>query len=71
MPEEVQTVFIPFEFLPEGKLWTVGKTYRVKMVLKQTGMTEKGATFEILDASSISNLDRARHEFLVGNKYHE
>lgn len=50
-------MIIPFEILPEAKSWQVGKTYRVKMVLRQTGMDEQGATFDILDASSLDTAD--------------
>ena len=72
MPKDSQpipTIYIPFGLLPEGKFWSIGKIYRVKMILKQTSVTEKGATFEIHDATSMSKLDRARHEFLLGNRY--
>ena len=65
------TVNLPFELLPEGRFWVVGKTYRVKLVVRQTGMNEHGADFEILDASPLSQLDRARQELLTGNKYNE
>lgn len=70
--EEVRhMVSLPFGLLPEGRFWSVGNVYRVKLVLKQTGISENDASFEILDASSMSNIDRARHELLKGSTYNE
>ena len=71
MPQSqpIITISIPFSLLPEGRFWSVGKIYRVKMVLRQTGMTEDSATFEVHDATAMNKLDRARHEFLLGNRY--
>lgn len=57
------TIYIPFEYLPEGKDWKVGGTYRVKMVLKQRSMDEDSATFEIIDATSLEG-DRKKKPVL-------
>lgn len=53
--------FIPYDVLPEARDWHVGKTYRTKMVMKQTGMNEDGANFEVVDATSLESKDRPRY----------
>ena len=58
------TVYIPFEMLPEGQNWTIGKSYRVKLVLKQTGASEDSAQFEIVDATSLEAPDRGMRSFI-------
>lgn len=50
-------VYIPFELLPEGKTWVNGRNYRLKMVLRQSSSDEYGATFEIVDATSLEPID--------------
>jgi len=53
-------IYLPFEMLPEGKDWKVGKAYRVKLVLKQSGMQEEGANFEVVDATSLEPNEKGR-----------
>ena len=56
-------IYIPFDILPEGRNWTVGKAYRVRLVLKQTGMTEEGAIFDVVDATSLEREDKGRRYY--------
>ena len=58
------TVYIPFEKLPEAKDWKVGQAYRIKSVLRQTGSDENGATFEIVDATSMEPADKGKQRWL-------
>jgi hypothetical protein len=58
------TITIPTEKLPEIRTWRVGKTYRVKLVLKQVAMEENSGTFEIIDATSLEPVDKANQAFL-------
>ena len=58
-------LFIPFSLLPEGRLWSVGKAYRVKVVLRQTSTSEDGADFEVVDATSLEGGDAERRRFFV------
>lgn len=56
--------FVPFDVLPEAREWRVGKSYRTKMVLKETAQTETGANFDIVDATSLEPNDKANQHFL-------
>lgn len=55
---------VPFDKLPEARDWRVGQTYRTKMVLKQTGQNERGADFDVVDATSLEPIDKANQHFL-------
>ena len=57
------TIYIPFEVLPEGKTWKNGRSYRVKSVLRQVSTDEQGASFEVVDATSLEpgDAERRRH----------
>ena len=57
-------IYLPFESLEEAKHWEVGQSYVVKMVLRQTSLDENGASFEVVDATSMESKDRARRKFL-------
>ena len=58
-------MFVSFDLLPEARDWKVGKTYRVKMVLKQTSESEEGASFDIVDASSLEPAERGKSYFMT------
>ncbi len=58
-------VYIPFSILPEGRKWTIGKTYRVRLVLKQRSIDETGASFEVEDAMSLEHKDKGERYFLA------
>lgn len=58
------STFVPYEKLPESRDWRVGQTYRTKMVLKQTGLDEQGANFEVVDATSLEPIDQANQHFM-------
>jgi len=60
MPEFKPTVYIPFGHLPEARDWRVGQVYRTKLVLKQISLDEDGATFEIVDATSLEGDRKVR-----------
>ena len=60
-------VFISYDHLPEGKNWKVGMTYRVRLVLKQVGMEEDGATYEVVDATSLEREDKGRRYYTSEN----
>ena len=51
--ESKPQVFIPYNLLPEAKDWKNGRVYRVRAVLRQTGSSEQGSTFELEDAVSL------------------
>ena len=63
MSEMKSTVYVPFGILPEPKDWKVGGVYRVKMVLRQRSLDENGASFEIVDATSLEG-DRKKQPVL-------
>ena len=54
---------LSFDLLPESKNWKVGKSYRVKLVLRQVSVSESGADFEIVDATSLEPEDKGRRKF--------
>ena len=56
-------VHISFDVLPEGRNWQVGKAYRVRLVLRQTEIGEDGATFEVVDATSLEPSDKGKRYF--------
>lgn len=57
-------VSIPFEILPEGKFWKVGQSYRVRVVLRQTSTGEDGASYELVDATSMESADSSKGKYL-------
>ena len=61
------TIFISYDHLPEGKNWRVGQSYRVRLVLKQVRMEENGATYEVVDATSLEREDKGRRYFMSEN----
>lgn len=63
MPED-KIIYIPKDILPALADWKIGNTYRVKLVLKQTSMDEDGASFKIVDATSMELTDKANEFFL-------
>lgn len=69
MEELKNTIFIPFEKLPEGRLWEVGRAYRVKTVLRQVGTKEDGAEFEVVDATSLEPEDKGKRHYLTEGGY--
>ena len=58
-------VQIPFELLPEGRKWKVGKSYRVRLLLRQVSTNEEGASFEVLDAFSLESPERGGRYFVT------
>lgn len=70
MDNELDNVVdITFDKLPEAKDWKVGKAYRVKTVLRMTGSDEDGATFEVVDATSMEPADKGKQSFLSEGGY--
>ena len=69
MSEIKSTIYIPFEYLPEARDWRVGQVYRAKMVLRQRSLTEEGASFEIVDATSLEDRDRRKRISSDGGTY--
>ncbi len=63
------TVCIPFTMLPESKNWPVGKAYRVKLVLRATGIDEDCAMFEVVDANSLEPMDQTKRKYLTEGGY--
>lgn len=61
--------YIKFDKLPEAKDWRVGQAYRCKVVLKQVGSDENGATFEIVDATSMEPTDKGKQRWLSDGGY--
>lgn len=62
--KEVIPTYIPYDVLPEAREWRIGRTYRVKMVMKQLSQDEKGANFEIVDSTSLEPGEARRRAFL-------
>lgn len=56
-------ISISFDKLPEGRNWKVGQSYRVRVVLKQVGIGEESATYEVIDATSLEREDKGRRYF--------
>lgn len=69
MDNETNELEIPFDILPEAEQWKVGQTYRIKAVIKQTGASETGATFEIVDATSLEPGDKGKRRFMTEGGY--
>jgi len=67
--DEDNKFYLSFDKLPESKTWQVGKAYRVKVVLRQTGSDENGATFEVVDATSMEPADKHKQRFLSDGGY--
>ena len=63
-PETKPTVCIPFEKLPDARAWKVGKAYMVRMMLKQVAASERDASFEIIDATSMEPKDTKADYFV-------
>lgn len=59
-----QVITIPFSMLPEAERWSVGRNYRIKAVLKQVGMHEDSADFEVVDYTSLEPDERAKRAML-------
>lgn len=57
--ETKPVVHIPLSLLPEAKQWTVGRKYRVRLVLQQASLSETDASFEVIDAVSLEIRDKA------------
>ena len=60
----MKPIRLSFAELPEAAYWKVGKTYRVKFVLKQVGQDESGASFDLIDANSLESTDRDIQRFI-------
>ena len=60
-------IFVPFDKLPEGRNWQVGQSYRVRLVLRQVGIEENGATYEVVDATSLEREDKGRRYYTSEN----
>lgn len=63
----MDSIYIPFDKLPDAREWSVGQKYHVKLVLKQTAMDEKGASFEVVDATSMEDRASRSKKFLSGD----
>ena len=63
----IKPVFISHDHLPESRNWQVGKSYRVRLVLRQTGLQEEGATFDVVDATSPEREDKGRRYYTSEN----
>jgi hypothetical protein len=57
-------ISIPLDLLPEGKDWTIGKVYRVRIVLKKVGASEDDAQYELADATSLEPEDKGRRFYV-------
>lgn len=66
---EKEELYIPFNMMPEGRMWKVGQTYRVKLVVKQTSVNEDGAEFEIVDATSLEPVDKRNRVYMTEGGY--
>lgn len=62
-------ITIPFEVLPESRSWQIGRSYRAKVVLRQIGMAEQGADFEVIDATSLEPEDKSKRHYLTDGGY--
>ena len=69
MHKSKPTIHIPYDVLPESHTWAVGKAYRVRVVLRQTGTNKDGATFEIIDAASLEPSDKKKRYYLTEGGY--
>lgn len=67
--ESKPTISIPFTLLPEGRFWEVGRSYRVKAVLRQVTTSELGASFELVDATSLEPEDKGKRHYLTDGGY--
>ena len=67
--EEKPMVYLPYNILPEGQNWKVGQSYRVKVVLRQVGLEEDGAEFEVVDATSMEPSDKMARKWLTEGGY--
>lgn len=59
------TISLSFDILPDSRHWAVNSVYRVKLALRQVGLSEEDATFEVVDASSLEPDDKAKKRFLT------
>lgn len=69
MDEIKMPVFISHEVLPESRNWKVGKSYRVKAVLRQVGTSEHGANFELVDVTSLEPEDKSTRRYFSENGF--
>ena len=60
---------INYSDLPEARDWKVGKIYRVKMVLRQTGADEEGTSFDLVDVTSLEPTRRSSVITSEGGEY--
>lgn len=68
-PTQSVSVYLPFSILPESKDWSIGQSYRVKLVLKQSSLSEDGANFTIVDASSMDPINRGKRTMSTEGGY--
>ena len=59
------TLTLSFDELPEGKEWRIGKSYRVRLVLREVSKTGDEATFEVLDAMSLEKKQEHKKYFVT------
>ena len=58
-------VTISFDILPEGKEWRIGRSYRVRLVLRQVSKGEDEATFEVVNAMSLEKKQEHKRYFVT------
>ena len=68
MPKQ-KGIYIPFDELAEGRNWKIGQIYRIKAVLRQVGADEDGATYQIVDATSLERDGKRRFFNSDGGSY--
>lgn len=55
--------FISYDVLPQARDWRVGRTYRVKVVIKQISQMEEGAEFQVVSAESLEPKNARKRAF--------
>lgn len=58
-------ITLSFDELPEGKEWRIGKSYRVRVVLRQISKGEDDATFEVMDTMSLEKSKEHKRYFVT------
>ena len=58
-------ITLNFDELPEGKEWRIGRSYRVRLVLKEISKSGDEATFEVMDAMSLENKQEHKKYFVT------
>ena len=58
-------VTISFDILPEGKEWRIGRSYRVRLGLRQVSKGEDEATFEVVNAMSLEKKQEHKMYFVT------